>query len=134
MSVSPSSLILSTIATFSSPPADASACIASASTSQPSSPVKNSETKRSTRVSGSSPSSTTTSDTSISSSVPCNPSTSLSAQGCHPCLRYALLPMSPGWTQPECLVQSLQVICLVAEAWYCHRAHQAWPSPAERPP
>jgi hypothetical protein len=29
---------------------------------------------------------------------PCNPSTTRSARGCHPCLRYHLLPMSPGWT------------------------------------
>jgi hypothetical protein len=29
---------------------------------------------------------------------PCNPSTTRSAQGCHPCLRCDLLPMSPGWT------------------------------------
>jgi hypothetical protein len=27
---------------------------------------------------------------------PCNPSTTRSAPGCHPCLRYDLLPMSPG--------------------------------------
>jgi len=26
------------------------------------------------------------------------PSTTRSARGCHPCLRYNLLPMSPGWT------------------------------------
>ena len=24
-----------------------------------------------------------------------------SARGCHPCLRYDLLPMSPGWTQSD---------------------------------
>ncbi len=29
---------------------------------------------------------------------PCNPSTTRSARGCHPCLRYVSLPMSPGWT------------------------------------
>jgi hypothetical protein len=29
---------------------------------------------------------------------PCNPSTTPSAQGCHLCLRYVPLPMSPGWT------------------------------------
>ena len=29
---------------------------------------------------------------------PCNPSTTRSARGCHPCLRYNLLPMSPGRT------------------------------------
>ena len=38
------------------------------------------------------------SDTSIWSGSPCNPSTTRSARGCHPCLRYVLLPMSPGWT------------------------------------
>jgi hypothetical protein len=30
---------------------------------------------------------------------PCNPSTTRSARGCHPCLRYDLLPMCPGWTE-----------------------------------
>ncbi len=38
------------------------------------------------------------SDTSIWSRKPCNPSTTRSARGCHPCLRYVLLPMSPGRT------------------------------------
>ena len=28
----------------------------------------------------------------------CNPSTTRSARGCHPCLRYVPLPMSPGRT------------------------------------
>jgi hypothetical protein len=28
----------------------------------------------------------------------CNPSTTRSARGCHPCLRYVVLPMCPGWT------------------------------------
>ena len=32
---------------------------------------------------------------------PCNPSTTPSAQGCHPCLRYVPLPMSPGRTIDE---------------------------------
>src|SRR4029077_10141534 len=32
---------------------------------------------------------------SISNRKPCNPSTTPSAQGCHPCLRYVPLPMSP---------------------------------------
>ena len=31
----------------------------------------------------------------ISNRKPCNPSTTPSAQGCHPCLRYVSLPMSP---------------------------------------
>ena len=38
-------------------------------------------------------------DTSIWSSKPCRPSTTRSARGCHPCLRYVLSPMSPGRTQ-----------------------------------
>jgi integrase-like protein len=29
---------------------------------------------------------------------PCSPSTTRSARGCHPCLRYDLLPMCSGWT------------------------------------
>ena len=36
------------------------------------------------------------------------------AQGCHPCLRYDLLPMSPGWTrvaEPECFL-NCQVVQL----------------------
>ena len=37
-------------------------------------------------------------DTSTWSRKPCNPSTTRSARGCHPCLRYVLLPMCPGWT------------------------------------
>ena len=37
-------------------------------------------------------------DISIWSRKPCNPSTTRSARGCHPCLRYDLLPMSPGRT------------------------------------
>ena len=32
---------------------------------------------------------------------PCNPSTTRSARGCHPCLRNDPLPMSPGWTGIE---------------------------------
>src|SRR3546814_13022434 len=30
---------------------------------------------------------------------PCKPSTTRSARGCHPCLRYSPLPMSPGRTR-----------------------------------
>jgi hypothetical protein len=30
---------------------------------------------------------------------PCGPSTTRPARGCHPCLRYVLLPISPGRTQ-----------------------------------
>ena len=58
-----------------------------------------SASRKSTTASGSSASATTISDTSIWSRKPCNPSTTRSAQGCHPCLRYVLLPMSPGWTE-----------------------------------
>jgi hypothetical protein len=47
---------------------------------------------------GSQASCTMISDTSTWSRKPCNPSTTRSARGCHPCLRYDLLPMSPGWT------------------------------------
>src|SRR5436190_10434041 len=47
---------------------------------------------------GSSASCTTISDTSTWSRKRCSPSTTRSARGCHPCLRYVLLPMSPGWT------------------------------------
>ena len=37
-------------------------------------------------------------DTSTWNKGPCRPSTTRSARGCHPCLRYKLLPMSPGRT------------------------------------
>jgi len=37
-------------------------------------------------------------DISTWSREPCKPSTTRSARGCHPCLRYKLLPISPGWT------------------------------------
>ena len=94
----PESTIRSTIATSSSPPADASACIARKSTSQPSSPASSSASRKSTRAFGSSASCTMISDTSIWSRRPCNPSTTRSARGCHLSLRYDPLPMSPGWT------------------------------------
>src|ERR1700730_15757907 len=90
--------IRSTTETFSSLSADASGCIERKSTSQPSWPVKCSESRKSTTVFGSSPSCTTISDISTSNKGPCSPSTTPSAQGCHLCLRYVLLPMSPGWT------------------------------------
>src|SRR5690606_16055144 len=38
-------------------------------------------------------------DTSIWNREPCRQSTTRSARGCHPCLRYNLLPMSPGCTE-----------------------------------
>jgi hypothetical protein len=37
-------------------------------------------------------------DTSTWSRKPCNLSTTRSARGRHPCLRYDLSPMCPGWT------------------------------------
>jgi hypothetical protein len=51
------------------------------------------------RAFGSSASCTTIWDTSTWSRKPCNPSTTPSARGCHPCLRYVLSPMCPGWTK-----------------------------------
>src|SRR3981081_2537715 len=88
----------STTATFSSPHADGSACIASGSTSQACWPVKSSASRKSTRAFGSPASCTTISDTSTWSRKPCNLSTTRSARRCHPCLRYDLSPMCPGWT------------------------------------
>ncbi len=38
-------------------------------------------------------------DTSTWSRKPCNPSTTRSARGCHPCLRYVLSPVCPVWTR-----------------------------------
>jgi hypothetical protein len=40
-------------------------------------------------------------DTSTRSRKPCNLSTTRSARGCHPCLRYVPLPMSSGRTAAE---------------------------------
>ena len=94
----PNSPIRSTTATFSSPLAARSACIASGSTSRPCWPARNSASRKSTTAFGSSASCTTILDTSTWSRKPCNPSTTRSARGCHLCLRYDLLPMSPGWT------------------------------------
>src|SRR5262249_8708211 len=76
-------------------PAAASACIASASISQPCSPVSASASRRSTTVFGSSASCTTILASLISNRKPCNPSTTPSAQGCHPCLSYVSLPIPP---------------------------------------
>ncbi len=86
---------------FTLPPADASACTARRSTSRASWQAKGSESKKSTTEFGSSASCTTISDTSTWSRKPCRPSTTRSARGCHPCLRYDLSPMSPGWTQSQ---------------------------------
>jgi transposase InsO family protein len=74
------------------------ACIARRSTSPSCWPARNSVSRRSTRAFGSSASCTTIWDTSTWNKGPCNPSTTRSARGCHPCLRYVLLPMSSGWT------------------------------------
>ena len=87
-----------TTATSSSPPAAASACTARRSTSRPSSPDSASASRRSTTAFGSSASCATISASSIWSRKPCNPSTTPSGQGCHPCLRDVLLPMCPGRT------------------------------------
>ena len=69
------------------------------STSRPCSQVKGSESRKSTTAFGSSASCTMISDISTWNRGPCRPSTTRSARGCHPCLRYKLLPMSPGRTQ-----------------------------------
>ena len=75
------------------------ACIASGSTSQACWPVKSSASRKSTTAFGSPASCATISDTSTWSRKPCNLSTTRSARGCHPCLRYDLSPMCPGWTR-----------------------------------
>ncbi len=54
--------------------------------------------KRSKTAFGSSASCTTILDISTSNRGPCSPSTTRSARGCHPCLRYVPLLMSPGRT------------------------------------
>ena len=61
-------------------------------------PARNSASRNSTKAFGSSASCIMILDTSTWSRKPCNPSTTRSARGCHPCLRYVLLPMCPGWT------------------------------------
>lgn len=48
---------------------------------------------------GSQASCTTISATSTWSRRPCNPSTTRSARGCHPCLRYDMSPICPGRTK-----------------------------------
>jgi hypothetical protein len=77
------------------------ACTARRSTSPPCWPDKNSESTKSTTASGSSASCITISATSTWSRRPCNPSTTRSARGCHPCLRYNLSPMCPEWTRKD---------------------------------
>jgi hypothetical protein len=86
----------STTATSSSPPAAASACIERRSTSPPCLPANASASRRSTTEFGSSALCATISDTSIWSREPCSPSTTRSARGCYPCLRYVLSPMCSG--------------------------------------
>jgi len=56
-------------------------------------PARNSASRKSTTAFGSSASCNMIWDTSTCSREPCNPSTTRSALGCHPCLRYDLLPM-----------------------------------------
>ncbi len=70
-------------------------------TSRTCSLAKNSASRKSTTAFGLSASCTMISDTSTWSKRPCNLSTTRSARGCHLCLRYALLPMSPGRTSEE---------------------------------
>ena len=67
-------------------------------TPQVKNPNGNNAAKTRSMAFGSSPSCSMISDTSTWSRKPCNPSTTRSARGCHPCLRYDLLPMCPGWT------------------------------------
>src|SRR5262245_32272681 len=98
------STIPSTTATFSSPPAAASASTGRKSTSPPSSPDSGSASRKSTREFGSSASSTMIWVISTWSREPCSPSTTRLGPGCHLCLRYVLLPMSPGCERPETLV------------------------------
>jgi ABC transporter substrate binding protein len=78
--------------------------------SPPSWPDSASASRKSTRGFGSSPSSTMIWAISIWSREPCKPSTTHLGLGCHLCLRYVLLPMSPVRT----------VILLVAEVRYSH--------------
>jgi transposase-like protein len=91
-------IVRCTIATSPSPPEVGSACTAKRSTSPPCSPASASESGKSTRAYGSSALCATISDTSTWSRKPCKPSTTRSARGCHPCLRYVPSPMSPGRT------------------------------------
>ncbi len=88
--------LYSPIASCWSPLAVVSACTASGSTSLPSWPARSSASRKSTTAFGSQASCTMILDTSTWSRKPCNPSTTRSARGCHPCLRYDLLPLSPG--------------------------------------
>jgi transposase InsO family protein len=69
------------------------------STSRPYSPVRGSESPKSTTAFGSSPSCTMIGDISTWNRGPCRPSTTRSARGCHPCPRYIPSPMSPGRTE-----------------------------------
>jgi len=79
------------------------------SISRPSLPAKDLESRKLTTAFGSSLR-TMILVTSTWSKELCSPSTIRSARGCHPCLRYVLLPMSPGWTRG----------CVVAEERYRH--------------
>ena len=82
----------------SSPTADGCVCIAKRSISAPVWPAKRSESRKSTTASGSSASWITILVISIWRKKLCSPSTIPLGQKCYLCLRYILLPMSPGRT------------------------------------
>ena len=90
----------------SSPTAVACVCIARRSISAPAWPARPSELKKSTTASGSSASWITISVISIWRKKLCSPSTTPSGQKCYLCLRYILLPMSPGRTSISLAPQS----------------------------
>src|ERR1700730_13764668 len=92
-------LIRFTIASFTSPTADASVCTAKKLISARSSQDKPWGSKKSKKVFGWSALWSTISATSIWRKKLCSLSTTLLAQKCNLCLRYDLSPMSPGRTQ-----------------------------------
>src|SRR3984893_12546504 len=92
-------LIRFTIASFTSPTADASVCTAKKLISARSSQDKPWGSKKSKKVLGWSALWSTISATSIWRKKLCSLSTTLLAQKCNLCLRYDLSPMSPGRTQ-----------------------------------
>ncbi len=92
------STIPSTTGRRSSPIAATSASIARRSTSPPYWPDRSLESRKSMTAFGSSASCTMIWDISTWNRGLCKPSTTRSARGCHPCVRYVLLPMSSVWT------------------------------------
>src|ERR1700730_12834349 len=92
-------LIRFTIASFTSPTADASVCTAKKLISARSSQDKPWGSKKSKKVLGWSALWSTISATSIWRKKLCSLSTTLLAQKCNLCLRYDLSPMSPGRTR-----------------------------------